>query len=860
MGNVLTKTQYLNPSTTLTWSYTYNSFQEVLTATDPLGNVTTNVYDANGNLLSTSTPPPSGSGSGLTTTFQYNALGELTQVTDPKGNATHLAYTPAGLVASITDAQSNTTTFTYDGRGNRLTSVDALNNTTSYTYDVMNRLTRITAPDQTYTQFAYDNRGRRISVTDANGRTTAYQYDDADRLVAVTDAAQNSTVYGYDTENNMVGITDAASHQTAFAYDALGRVTQVTFPSTLSESYTYDAVSNLLSKTDRKNQTIQYGYDPLYRLATKTYPDSTAVNYTYDPLSRLTQVTDPTGTYSFTYDNLGRLLGTGTQYSFLSTPLNNSYGYDSASNRVSFSNPQSQITNYSYDSLNRLTTLTDSTTGHFGFGYDALNRRTSLTRPNGVGTSYSYDTLSRLLNVLHNGGSLPGSTSYTYDAAGNRLTKTAIQEASPNPVSVLSQYSYDPIYELTQAVVGGTLAESYSYDPVGNRLASAGPTSYNYNASNELTSSSAATYAYDNDGNTTSKTDTTGTTYYTWDYENRLTSVTLPGTGGTVNLKYDPFGRRIEKASPTATTVYAYDGDNVIEQLGGGGNLLAHYTQGARIDQPLAITDTGGTYFYHTDGLGSIASLTDSTGSVAASYVYDSFGKLTASTGTITNPFQYSGREFDSETGLYYYRARYYDPKGGRFLSEDPIGFDGGANFYAYAGNSPTLFTDPSGYVCCTPEKKKFFDWLNAPLAKMAADLDVSKTMLLTLASQEGGWSNPTPAQLKRDPTPRGLDYAMSLSNPFGFNRIANGKAVGDINYTQLAGGDSAKGLSLAIQAWEQKWGEAVEGYQTPEGFAFGLEHPVVGGKYNSANPDYERYLVNQAKTMEMYMKACGIQ
>jgi RHS repeat-associated protein len=697
MGNVLTRTQYLASNTPLTWSYTYNSFQEVLTATDPLGNVTTNVYDANGNLLSTTTPPPSGTGSGLTTSFQYNSLGELTQVTDPKGNAMHLAYTPAGLVASVTDAQSNATTFTYDGRGNRLTSVDALNNTTTYTYDAMNRLTMITAPDQSTTQFAYDYRGRRISVTDANGKVTQYQYDDADRLVAVTDAASNLTVYGYDTENNMVGITDAASHQTAFAYDALGRVTQVTFPSTLRERYTYDAVNNLLSKTDRKNQTIQYGYDALYRLTSKNYPDQTAVNYTYDPLSRLTQVTDPTGTYSFTYDNLGRLMGTGTQYSFLTEALTNSYTYDAASNRTSFTSSESGMTNYSYDSLNRLTSLTDPNTGQFGFGYDALGRRTSLTRPNGVGTSYSYDTLSRLLSVLHGGGALPGSTGYTYDAAGNRTSKTAVQEASPNPVSVTSAYSYDPIYELTQAVVGGTLAESYSYDAVGNRLSSAGPTSYNYNTSNQLTSTSAAAYTYDSNGNTLSKTDSTGTTYYTWDFENRLTSVTLPGTGGTVNFIYDPFGRRIEKSGPAGTTVYAYDGDNVVEGLGGGGNLLAHYTQGAGIDEPLAMTGTRGTYFFETDGLSSITSLTDGIGQLASSYVYDSFGNLTTSTGTIANPFQYTAREFDSETSLYYYRARYFDPSAGRFLSEDPIGLQAGVNFYSYVGNSPIDLVDPSG-------------------------------------------------------------------------------------------------------------------------------------------------------------------
>jgi RHS repeat-associated protein len=372
--------------------------------------------------------------------------------------------------------------------------------------------------------------------------------------------------------------------------------------------------------------------------------------------------------------------------------------YDAASNRTSLTDAAGGTSSYSYDSLNRLTGLANSNSGDFGFGYDALGRRTSLTRPNGVGTSYSYDTLSRLLSILHAGGALPGSTGYTYDAAGNRTSKTALQEASPNPVSVTSNYSYDAIYELTQAVVGGTLAESYSYDVVGNRLTSINPATYSYNASNERTSTSAATYAYDNNGNTTSKTDSTGTTYYTWDYENRLTSVTLPGTGGTVNFKYDPFGRRIEKASSAGTTVYAYDGDNVIEELGGGGgNPLAHYTQGAGIDEPLAMTGTGGIYFYHADGLGSITSLTDGSGQLAASYVYDSFGKLTASTGTVTNPFQFTGREFDSETGLYYYRARYYDPVVGRFLSEDPIQFAGGFDFYAYAENDPTISVDPSG-------------------------------------------------------------------------------------------------------------------------------------------------------------------
>jgi RHS repeat-associated protein len=177
--------------------------------------------------------------------------------------------------------------------------------------------------------------------------------------------------------------------------------------------------------------------------------------------------------------------------------------------------------------------------------------------------------------------------------------------------------------------------------------------------------------------------------------------VTLPESGGTVNFKYDPLGRRIEKVAPSGTTVYAYDGDNVVEELGGGGNLLAHYTQGSGIDEPLALTEAGGTYFYHADGLGSITSMTDLTGNMAASYVYDSFGNQTASTGTITNPFQYTAREFDSETGLYYYRARYYDPQVGRLMSEDPIRFDGGMNFYRYVLNRPVNYVDPDGRAVC---------------------------------------------------------------------------------------------------------------------------------------------------------------
>src|SRR5581483_12228593 len=147
---------------------------------------------------------------------------------------------------------------------------------------------------------------------------------------------------------------------------------------------------------------------PLNRLTHKGYPDSTGVDYVYDLAGKIRQVTDPTGTYGFAYDNMGRLIGTTTQYSFLpGTPpptFSNSYAYDAASNRTSLALPDGTTNTYAYDTLNRLTNLTNSLTGQFGFGYDTLSRRTGLTQPNGVNTSYSYDPLSRLLSILHKTG------------------------------------------------------------------------------------------------------------------------------------------------------------------------------------------------------------------------------------------------------------------------------------------------------------------------------------------------------------------------------------------------------------------------------------------------------------------------
>jgi YD repeat-containing protein len=211
------------------------------------------------------------------------------------------------------------------------------------------------------------------------------------------------------------------------------------------------------------------------------------------------------------------------------------------------------------------------------------------------------------------------------DNAGNRTAKT------DQHAGVTSNYTYDPIYELTGVTQGTNTTESYTYDPVGNRLSSLGVSPYVSNTSNELTTTPNTSYTYDNDGNTTSKTDSTGATNYAWDIENRLTSVTLPGSGGTVTFKYDPFGRRIYKSSSSSTSIYAYDGDNLIEETNATGGVVARYTQSTdRIDEPLAMLRSGATSYYDADGLGSVTSLSNAAGALAQTYTFDSFGKLTA--------------------------------------------------------------------------------------------------------------------------------------------------------------------------------------------------------------------------------------
>ena len=264
-------------------------------------------------------------------------------------------------------------------------------------------------------------------------------------------------------------------------------------------------------------------------------------------------------------------------------------------------------------------------------------------------------------------------------------------------------YSYDPLDRLTAATHPSTTNESYTYDDVGNRTASHQGSSYTYQAFNRLVTANGASFGYDANGNLTSKTDASGSWTYTRDYENRLKQTSRSG-GVTVTYSYDAFGRRIQRTSTTGgTTKFVYDGADVLRDLDGNGNTIADYLNGPGIDNKLRQTSGGTALYFIQDHLATTRALADASGSIATNLTYDSFGNLL--TGSISTRYTYTGREIDTDTGLMYYRERWYDAQQGRFISEDPIGLDGGLNLYGYVENNPMSLNDPSGL--CPPDTNK---------------------------------------------------------------------------------------------------------------------------------------------------------
>jgi RHS repeat-associated protein len=257
--------------------------------------------------------------------------------------------------------------------------------------------------------------------------------------------------------------------------------------------------------------------------------------------------------------------------------------------------------------------------------------------------------------------------------------------------------------------------ETYTYDAVGNRIDLGAVVE----AGNRLTSFNGYTMTYDPDGNLRTKTGHGVSQSFGWNGFGQLESVTTNGVLTTFG--YDGLGRRVRKTTSGVTTRFLYDGDNLVMQLDGAGQPQLEFSYYPGVDHPHAVrVGTGAVYYYATDGrAGHVTALVDQRGAVVNQYEYTPFGERVTAVEQVMQPFRFTGRELDRETGLYYYRARYYDPTLARFISEDPIGLAGGVNQYAYVGSDPVNRIDPSG-LCDGPTKAQFIHQDNGAPAWVA--------------------------------------------------------------------------------------------------------------------------------------------
>jgi RHS repeat-associated protein len=622
----------------------------VASITDQLNRKTTYTYDPKGNV--TEITRLAGTAEAVTTRLTYEpAYNFVASVTDPLNHTVTFTYDAKGNIVSMRNALNQETTFTYNAAGQLLSASDALNNTAQFRYEGGDLVEVIDPKGNSTSQFL-DDAGRLLSLITADGRRIRYEYDAMNRPVKTIDPQGNASTFGYDANGNLTSLTNARGDVTTYTYNNMDRLVTRKDPLLRSETYVYDAAGNLTKVTDRRGTVTTFAYDSLNRktfigygtvASQKSTTYESTVNYTLDTGSRLTKMVDSlSGTVNFTYDQLNRL----TSKSAPQGTIN--YAFDAANRQTSMTVVGQPAVNYTYDDANRLTGIVQGSSS-VGFGYDSANRRTSLSLPNGVLVEYSYDRNSRLSGITYKKGtSVIGDLSYERDRLGNR----------------------------TQ--MGGSLAR------VAMPQAVAAST---YNAGSQLTQRDSSTFTYDANGNLTSD----GVNTYTWNARNQLASIS---GGTTASFQYDPFGRRVKKTVNGVATDYLHDGHNTVQELVGG-TPNVNYLVGAT-DEVFTRKQGTNTETYLVDGLGSTLALLDAAGSVQTEYTYDPFGKTAATGAATNNSAQFTGRENDG-TGLYFYRSRYYSPSLQRFISEDPIGFGGGINMYAYVGNNPLNWIDPLG-------------------------------------------------------------------------------------------------------------------------------------------------------------------
>ncbi|MFI9381138.1 RHS repeat-associated core domain-containing protein [Kutzneria sp. NPDC052558] len=698
-----------------TKNYAYDSNDDLIESIDANGVATVTTYDPN-TLVPTSTtvtqannvvesvdgnfgPAPT-----RTTAYHYDDAAhpaDQTRVTDPNGKTTTTSYDTFGDKATVTDAVGDKTQYGYNTQTGWLTAVVDPNGTaagvtpsctppakgcTTYGHDAYGNVNRTTDPLNHTSTAAYDADGNKVSTTDANNHTVVTKFDPVDQATKVTQADNTTQITDYNPDGTVADTIDGLGAKTSYGYDGQGRKTGRTDPDNRTTATHLDAAGLALTTTDSAGRVTTMGYDAAGQLKTVTYSDGTTptVGYSYFPDGKRQSMTDGTGTSTWTYDTFGDVTKQ-TQGSGVAV----SYGYDSAGNQTSITYPgQTTSVIQTFDDAERLKTVTDWNTNQTVFGYDNDGQVKTAQYPNGTTVTNGFNDSDQLTS--------------TNAAAGSRALLSA-------------NYGRDPMGQLGSQVIG-PVSQTISYT-AREQLKSAGTSNFAYDAASNPTTVGTATQTFDSAGqlcwtlptgtvsNPTCGTAPTGATTYTfdalgerkkagattysYDQASRLTSF---GNGPiSATYAYNGDGLRTSKTVGSATSNFTWDAASTPNVLTDGANTFLYGPGGLPIEQ---INGVGSFWFVH-DQIGSTLALLNSLSNIVQSYTYTPYGQATSS-GTVPTPLQYTGQYSDSESGLLYLRARYYDPGTAEFLTVDPA-VDSTRSPYAYTNDNPFNGADPTG-------------------------------------------------------------------------------------------------------------------------------------------------------------------
>ncbi|WP_257387467.1 RHS repeat-associated core domain-containing protein [Tahibacter caeni] len=767
-----------SPTATCLQTWTYDTEGNVLTQVDRRGITTVNTYDHENRLRTQAK-------AGLVLqTLERDSEGNVRRQTDALGRVTAFTYDKANRKLSEDRAGLATEHWTYTPLGDVATHTDADGRTTTNTYTPRRFVASESLAGET-TQYSYDGVGHRTTMQRPNrtDATWTYAYDAAGNLAAVTDPEAHATTFGYDAANNRTHVTDANDYVTTFGYDERNRLSGKTYPGGGAWTWRYDGDNNRIRSEAPNGRVTETAYDALNRPTLSTYVGAPAgevqsTAFTYDGNGNVRTITETnsSGTRIETrdYDHFDRLVdavdGDGRTLH---------YAYDDVGNRTRLTDPDGHDTVWAYNDLNQNTQVNVPGLGTTTLGYAPSGRLTAITRPDGSLTEHAYFDNGRLQTLRHSkAGQTLARYDYVYDPNGNRTEQRELNGAATGDTTQSTRYVYDDADRLVE-VKEPNRTTTYTLDAVGNRTAETvvdgnntvlSQSTLTYNDRDQLTNRSdpvanvQVIQTWDSNGNlATQAVNGQAPRVYTYDARDRLVGLTLPTspTGPTtLAFAYHPDGLRREKTDGVTTTRYHYDGQSLLAETNTLGNTRRQFHYSAT--QLIAQTQAGATPTYRhvlLDALRSPVALLDPTGLVTARTSYDAFGEIRAQLGTgnslITpnreaanaelpstdnQPIGFTGYLKDTESGLYYAKARYYDPATARFTTEDPeAGKDlepPSLHRYLYAYANPTAYVDPAGRAGFLTDMRDRLNQTDDILREWAAESDGTVGMVAASISR----------------------------------------------------------------------------------------------------------------------------